>query len=462
MRVILCLALAALFMAPTWSFMAASRPRGTSSSLDAVVVSGEKLFTGVSAKKLVKSSSVWATFGDLAAKAKAINLGQGFPDWDPPDFVRQSLKDAVDSQFHQYTRPAGHPALVELLASRYSYHLDRAVDPDSEVAITVGASQALYLSLLTLVEEGDEVVMFDPYFELYAKQIESVGGVAKYVPLGGASATPEDPWALDAAALEAAVSGDTKVLILNSPHNPTGKVFSAQEMEAVAATVRKYPGLKVLSDEVYKYTVYNPHAREGGGDTVVGHTHFARLPGMWERTLTIASCGKTFSVTGWQVGWMVGPADLVGPVQEALPTLQFCVATPMQQALTGVLQQADTPYEGHDTYYEWLRHQFTNKRAILEKGMVAAGIEPVPAQGGYFLMGHLPTNHPGASKYAQPGEPYDFSFCRQLIAERGVASIPASPFFSGVHDPSVTPYARFAFCKRDETLRDAARRLSAP
>jgi kynurenine--oxoglutarate transaminase/cysteine-S-conjugate beta-lyase/glutamine--phenylpyruvate transaminase len=430
------------------------------------LVGGEKLFTGVPAKKLVKSPSVWATFGGLVAETNAINLGQGFPDWDPPDFVRQSLKDAVDSQFHQYTRPAGHPALVELLASRYSYHLDRAVDPISEVAITVGASQALYLSLLTLMEEGDEVVMFDPYFELYAKQIESVGGIAKCVPLGGASATPEDPWALDAAALEGAVSGDTKVLILNSPHNPTGKVFSAQEMEAVAAIVRKYPGLKVLSDEVYKYTVYSPHARDdardGGENTVVGHTHFARLPGMWDRTLTISSCGKTFSVTGWQVGWMVGPADLVSPVQEALPTLQFCVATPMQQALTGVLQQAETPYKDHDTYYEWLRHQFTNKRAILEKGMVAAGIEPVPAQGGYFLMGRLPTNHPGASKYARPGESYDFSFCRQLIAERGVASIPASPFFSGEHDPSITPYARFAFCKRDETLRDAVKRLSAP
>jgi len=406
-----------------------------------------------------KKESVWATFGALASETNAINLGQGFPDWEPPDFVRHALRDVVDSEFHQYTRPSGHPALVDLLAERYSSHLGRAVDARSEVAITVGASQALYLSLLTLVRPGDEVVVFDPYFELYTKQIDLVGGRPKFVRLGGKDATLENPWALDVDALEAAITNETRVLVLNSPHNPTGKVFMAKEMEAIAAVVRRHPKLVVLSDEVYKYTVYNPSE---AGDSVIGHTHFARLPGMWDRTLTISSCGKMFSVTGWQVGWLVGPAELVKPVHEVLPMVQFCVATPMQQALTGVLRQADKPFEGYSTYYEWLRQQFSNKRSILEKGLLAAGIEPIPAQGGYFLMGRLPTtDSPGVSKYVMPGEAYDFSYCRQLATEKGVVCIPASPFFSEGHDSNATPYARFAFCKCDVTLFEAARRLAS-
>ena len=405
-----------------------------------------------------KAPSVWSVFGDLATSTNAINLGQGFPDWDPPAFVKESLHAAVDSDFHQYTRPAGHPALVELLSERYSRHLKHPVDPMREVAVTVGASQALYLSLVTLVRPGDEVVVFDPFFELYKKQIDMVGATAKFVPLGGNQATLEDPFALDIDALDEAITDDTRVLILNSPHNPTGKVFSSAELVAIAAIVRKHPKLVVLSDEVYKFTVYNP--TELGDTSVVGHSHFARLPDMWDRTLTISSCGKTFSVTGWQVGWCVGPERLISPIHEALPLVQFCAPTPMQEALSGALAKADLPYDGFDNYYEWLRQQFTNKRAILEQGLLAAGIEPVPAQGGYFLLGRLDPHTPGVSSYGPPGEAFDFRFCRQLIDQKGVAAIPASPFFSegraNLHGPS---YARFAFCKRDETLREAARRL---
>ena len=415
--------------------------------------------------KVTKEPTVWEVFGGLAQETQAVNLGQGFPDWDPPQFVLDSLRATIDTPFHQYTRPAGHPALVELLAERYSKHMNlgRDIDAMNEVAVTVGASQALYLALRTIVQPDDEVLVFDPFFELYRKQINLVGGNMKEVALGGNSATSDDPWALNIDALEKAITSETKVLILNSPHNPTGKVFTRLELEAIAAVVRKHPQLIVLSDEVYKFTIYAPNHE--GDPTVSGHSHFAAIPDMWDKTITISSCGKTFSVTGWQTGWMVGPEDLIQPVHEMLPCVQFCTATPTQQALTGVLKIADQPYNGYDNYYEWLRTQFIGKRKILEDGLISCGIEPLPAQGGVFLMARLPTNDPIVLSSQTGGtgtgnEPYDWKYCRMLAHTKGVIGIPASPFFSGSHDSETQPMARFAFCKRDGTLLEAASRLA--
>lgn len=414
----------------------------------------------------VPAPTVWTVFGDLAAKTGASNLGQGFPDWAPPQFLLDALRLTADTPFHQYTRPAGHPPLVELLARRYSSHLDRKVNPYDEVSITVGASQALYLALTTILKAGDEVVMFEPFFDLYLKQIKLTGATPRFVALGGGdSATADDPWALDVAALEASITPKTRVLILNSPHNPTGKVFSRAELEAVAEVVRRHPRLVVLSDEVYKFSVYD--AREPGDPTSEGHYHFARLPGMFDRTITLSSCGKTFSVTGWQVGWMVGPARLVKPVQDLLPCVQFCASTPMQHALYTALQSAELPYKGHPSYYAWLRAQFASKRAILEEGLVSAGMVPLPSSGGFFLMARLPLLPESvvpAGKGAEAGEAYDWRFCRMLAREYGVIGIPASPFFepNSAAAAKAGPLARFAFCKKDDTLREARRRLQNP
>lgn len=423
--------------------------------------------------------SVWGVFGELATETESINLGQGFPDYDPPDFVVDSLKVCTS---HQYTRPAGHPMLVKLLASRYSRHLDREVNANNEIAVTVGASQALYLTLTTLLKEGDEVIIFEPFFELYLKQIKLTGATPKFVQLGGDSATLKDPWALNIELLRQAVTSNTKMLLLNSPHNPTGKVFTHAELQAIAEIVAPFPDLVVVSDEVYKYTVYNPLER--GDEFSLGHYHFARLPDMWDRTITISSCGKTFSVTGWQVGWMVGPARFIQPVQDMLPCVQFCTSTPVQEALCKALQQAEEPYLGYSSYYEWLRSQFSSKRAVLELGLAAVGVEALPSQGGYFLMGKLPTDDSllqqmkmeaqekskGGSSTNKYVEPYDWRFCRQLVDQCGVLGIPASPFFQtdnyatqrGQDFASVSglpPLARFAFCKRDDTLLEAKRRL---
>ena len=192
--------------------------------------------------------TVWNVFGELAMRTKSTNLGQGFPDWEPAPFVLKAMVDVMTmpSMVHQYTRPAGYPLLVKLLADRYSRHLNREVDDLNEVAVTVGASQALYLALTTLLSKGDEVVMFEPFFDLYIKQIALTGATTRFVQLGGAKASLADPWALDIEALRAQITPKTKVLILNSPHNPTGKVFSLEEMEAIR---EQYEELKKRLDE---------------------------------------------------------------------------------------------------------------------------------------------------------------------------------------------------------------------
>ncbi|CAM9247305.1 unnamed protein product, partial [Hapterophycus canaliculatus] len=211
----------------------------------------------IPALREVRSNSagptVWSEFSALAAETGApVNLGQGFPDWNPPEFVVAAAQKALSQGFHQYTRTAGHPRLVQLLAKRYSKHFGRDVDPFSQVAITIGASQALYVSFQAILSPGDEVVLLEPFFDLYLGQIRMAGGVAVQVPLG----VVDGEWRLDAEALRSVVTPRTRAIVVNTPHNPTGKVFSRQELEAIADVVRENPRMLVISDEVYKYMVY--------------------------------------------------------------------------------------------------------------------------------------------------------------------------------------------------------------
>ncbi len=477
-----------------------SEVKSESSEIDSCELASEGLLINdcddgaLSVKREYKKikPSVWSVFGDLAAETGGSNLGQGFPDWDPPKFMLDALRDAIDTPYHQYTRPAGHPPLVKNLAERYGQHMDRKIDPFREVTITVGASQALFLSLQTLLEPGDEVAMFDPYFDLYSKQLKAVAPqcVPKFITLGSTGGekgtenprvNEKDAWALDVASLEEAITGKTRVLLLNSPHNPTGKVFSLEELEIIAEVVKKHPNLVVVSDEVYKYSVYD--ALEPGDSTAQGHYHFARLPGMWDRTITLSSAGKTFSATGWQIGWMIGPEHFMRPVHDLIPCVQFCANTPAQHALCSALETANMPFEGEVDFYAWLRLQFMSKRAVLEEGLRAAGLTPIPSNGGYFLMAKLPNHHPlvpqpqprqqGDNCYEEEEEeePYDWRYCRMLAHEYGVIGIPTSSFFSqerylaaagadsGEKSGERNWYARFALCKKDKTIVEAAKRL---
>lgn len=226
-------------------------------------------------------------------------------------------------------------------------------------------------------------------------------------------------------------------------------------MEAIAEVVRRHPRVLVISDEVYKYIVHGEEA---------SHQHFAALPGMGERTVTISSAGKTFSITGWQVGWCVGPPALVQPIQRLLPFVQFCVSTPMQQALGRVLSLADEPYRGKPSYYSWLCDMYADKRATLAAGLEAAGMRPLQGEGGFFLMAdtsaiEVPQRFLQHTTPAAPLMTRDWALCRMLALEAGVIAIPCSPFYSAANKKRGEHLVRFAFCKSDETLRAASARL---
>ena len=435
--------------------------------------------------------TVWSEFGRLSQEHQVANLGQGFPDWLPPKFAVDSLVEAaMDSAQspHQYTRTAGHPKLVKQLANRYSVHLKRDIDPMAEVAVTIGASQALYISLQTLIKPGDEVILFEPFFDLYVNQVKLAGGTPVYVPLtfvpydDSEDVTSGGEWILEPEKLQKAVSSKTRAVILNSPHNPTGKVFTRDEMQYIADAVESCgPNCVVLSDEVYKYIVHSPPKEEqkanGDGESpsavsCQGHVHFASLPRMWDRTITISSAGKTFSATGWQVGWCVGPSKLVSPIHQLLPYVQFCASTVIQEALARALPRADRPYEGYGSYYEYLKAKYTKKRDLLGRALKAAGFaipdyDRTPG-GGFFIFARIgagiakaiPSERLMASNDAAPGgiARQDWALCQWLAEEKGLLCIPASPFFSQNRavEGASDDFVRVAFCKQDETIEEAA------
>ena len=361
--------------------------------------------------------------------------------------------------------------------------------------------------------KGDEVILFEPFFDLYVNQIKLAGGTPVYVPLkfqpydDSPEAFTGGEWILNPEALEEAISSKTRAIVLNSPHNPTGKIFTRLEMETIAAAVSNTAPADciVLSDEVYKYIVHSPPKDEmekeesslfekseekaSGkkiqtyGDYAAdrplcqGHVHFATLPGMWDRTITISSAGKTFSATGWQVGWAIGPEELIAPIHQLLPYVQFCASTVIQEALARTLAKADQPYEGFSSYYEYLKAMYTRKRDLLGDALRSAGFAipnyDLTPGGGFFIFARIgndiakliPSERLMAYNAAAPGGKarQDWALCQWLAEEKGILCIPASPFFSesNSQDDIVLSdhFVRIAFCKTDETIQDAAEAL---
>jgi kynurenine---oxoglutarate transaminase / cysteine-S-conjugate beta-lyase / glutamine---phenylpyruvate transaminase len=437
--------------------------------------------------------TVWTEFHRLSQlhPVKA-NLGQGYPDWSPPTFALEALQQAANTvQNHQYTRSAGHPSLVQQLAKRYSTHLGRTIDPMTEVAITVGASQALYLALQTILQPGQEVLLLEPFFDLYVEQIHLAGGRPVYCPLTFVpyNTTTDDTvtsgnWVLEPDVLTSHITPLTKVIILNSPHNPTGKLFTYSDLQVIADAMKMaHPDCVLLSDEVYKYIVHSPPLDplecKGQSPLCPGHIHIASLPGMWDRTLTISSAGKTFSATGWQVGWCIGPSHLVGQIQQRLPYVQFCPSTLLQEALALALPRADLPYKGFSSYYQYLLDLYTQKRSLLASALEEAGfaipnVELTPG-GGFFLLARIspamakqiPADRINVPNPAAPGgiARQDWALCEWLLETKGILCIPSSPFFSHPTSSSSSElvlsdqFVRIAFCKTDETIEAAANAL---
>ncbi|TXI41508.1 MAG: pyridoxal phosphate-dependent aminotransferase [Mycobacterium sp.] len=374
------------------------------------------------------SVNVFARMSALAASLRAVNLGQGFPDEDGPAAMLEVARQAIADGINQYPPGPGIAELRAAVAGQRERRYGERFDPESEVLITVGASEAIAAAVLGLVEPGSEVILIEPYFDTYAPVIAMAGAHRVAVPL----VRDGRGFALDVDAVRAAITTRTRAIIVNSPHNPTGMVFSADECRALAALAVE-ANLLVISDEVYERLTYD------------GRTHLplSTFPGMAERTVTISSAAKMFNCTGWKIGWACGPADLVAGVRAAKQYLSYVGGAPFQPAVAHALNH-------EDDWVDRLRDSLQAKRERLAAALAGLGFEVHDSGGTYFLC-------------ADP-RPLGFddstAFCEELPQRAGVAAIPMSAFCEpGAGAKDWNHLVRFAFCKRDDTLDEAIRRL---
>jgi aminotransferase len=353
----------------------------------------------------------------------AVNLSQGFPDFDPPDALMRALEQAARGSVHQYAVTWGAPNFREALARKQSRFMGIPLDPETQLVVTCGSTEAMMAAMLTVCNPGDKVVVFSPFYENYAADAILSGAEPLYVPL-----TPPD-FALDTERLEDAFRLRPKALILCNPANPSGKVFTRQELEIIAALAVRYDTF-VITDEVYEHIVYAPYE----------HTYFATLPGMFERTLSCGSLSKTYSITGWRLGYLIAPAAICDGVRKVHDFLTVGAAAPLQEA-------AVTALNFEDDYYRQLRIDYTQKRDLFLAGLDRLGLRYTTPQGAYYVMVDI----------AEYGVENDLAFCEWLAREVGVAAVPGSSFFR----EDVNTLIRFHFAKRTETLTEALNRLES-
>ncbi|MFE7752377.1 pyridoxal phosphate-dependent aminotransferase [Streptomyces sp. NPDC057428] len=370
-------------------------------------------------------TTIFAEMSALAVRTGSINLGQGFPDTDGPEAIREAAVRAVRAGHgNQYPPGLGVLELRNAVSEHQRRHYGLAYDPDSEVLITTGATEAVAASLLALLEPGDEVIALEPYYDSYAACIAMAGGTRVPVTLR----PHEGAYRLDLDELRAAVTPRTRLILLNTPHNPTGTVLTREELAAVAELACERD-LLVVTDEVYEHLVF-----EGE------HIPLASYPGMRERTVTVSSAGKTFSFTGWKVGWITASPELVTAVRSAKQFLTFVSGGPFQYAVAEALRLPDS-------YFAGLREDLRAKRDLLSAGLAEAGFGVYEPAGTYFVTTDI-----------RPlGESDGFAFCRALPERCGVVAVPNAVFYD--HREQGAHFVRFAFCKRTEVLEDAVSRL---
>lgn len=387
------------------------------------------------------TSTIFAEITELARRTNALNLGQGFPDTDGPEGMLRVAREAIAHGTNQYPPAPGEPDLRRAVSEHRRDRYGIEYDPDREILITMGATEAIAAALLALVEPGDEVILIEPYYDSYPAAVAMAGGIHRTVPLvqrppARTAPTRTHPtqgtrqrFDLDIPALRAAVGPKTRALLLNSPHNPTGTVFTHEELTAIAEVCREHD-LIAITDEVYEHLLFD-------GRT---HTPLAAMPGMAQRTLSISSSGKTFSATGWKIGWACGPENLVSAVRAAKQFLTFAGGAPFQPAVAHALRNE----------LDWaarLRDQLQHKRDLLAAGLTNAGFEVLASEGTYFICAD-----PRPLGFEDGAE-----LCRALPDRIGVAAIPVQVFCD--HPETTGHLVRFAFCKRDEVLEEAVRRL---
>lgn len=359
----------------------------------------------------------------ISAQYNTVNLSQGFPDFDPPKELMDRLSQVAYEDFHQYSITWGAQGFREALAAKQTRFMGHPVDPNREIVVTCGSTEAMMAAMMTVTNPGDKVVIFSPFYENYGADTILSGAEPVYVPLH----PPE--FNFDPAELEQAFQQHPKALILCNPSNPCGKVFTKEELLFIADLAQKYDTY-VITDEVYEHIVYAPHK----------HVYFASLPGMWERTISCSSLSKTYSITGWRLGYTIAPEEITERIKKVHDFLTVGAAAPLQEAVIPGLNF------GQD-YYDKLQATYTHKRDLFLKGLKDVGLEFSEPQGAYYVLMDI----------TPFGYDNDLEFCQVLAKEVGVGAVPSSSFF---REP-VNHLIRFHFAKKDETLNEALNRLEA-
>lgn len=375
--------------------------------------------------------SIFSTMSALATEHQAVNLAQGFPDFDGPAIIKDAACAAIAEGKNQYAPASGLPPLREAFAELFAAQYGHRYDPLSECVVFSGATEALFATTLALLAPGDELLTFEPFYEPYRTYGYPMGATIKAIPL-----TAPD-WSFSEEQFAAAITPKTKALLLNTPHNPTGKVFSLKELEFIAELARKHD-FWVITDEVYDQIVFDENR----------HIPMATLTDMAERTITIQATSKTFSFTGWKVGYAFGPKDVMAAIANVHASLVFCSATPLQHGLTKIR-------EVPDSYYQQLSQDYKKRRDRLSEGLKSVGFRVSVPQGSYFMLA-------GYQDIPAIRSLDDLAASRKLVTDYGVAAIPTSVFYSDTaHAAQSTRYLRFGFCKHDATLDAAISRLGA-
>ncbi len=370
--------------------------------------------------------TIFSEMTKVAQEKGAINLAQGFPDFDGPEEILEAAVEAIRRGHNQYPRSMGFPGLVHSVVDKINSHYRLSYEPDTEIIVCSGATEAMASSFIGLTNPGDEVIIFEPFYDSYPVYAAMTGAIPRYYTLQ----FPD--FHVDMAQLEKCFNSKTRLLLLNTPHNPTGKVFTRIELEGISELCKKY-NVVVLTDEVYEHLTYDG-AR---------HIPIATIPEMRDRTLTISGIGKTFSLTGWRIGWITGPSGLISAVQKAHQYLTFAPASPLQAGIASVLPKFD------ENYYEQLRKEYTQRRNILLDALKNTGFMVAVPRGAYYILADFTNLWNGD----------DRSFVMHMIDQCAVAAIPPSVFYSRNPEEGKR-LVRFAFCKQLKTLENAAERLN--
>ncbi|KAK3314625.1 kynurenine-oxoglutarate transaminase 1 [Apodospora peruviana] len=401
-----------------------------------------------------RRQDVWSIINEAAAaspKQPIVNMGQGFFGYNPPDFILNAAKQALDKvDCNQYSPTRGRPRLKQAISDAYAPHWGRKLNPDTEITITTGANEGMLSAFMAFIEEGDEVIIFEPFFDQYISNIEMPGGKIVYVPMhppkeGGTKTLSAAEWTIDFDELERAITPKTKMLVLNTPHNPVGKVYSREELQKIADLCLKNQ-IIILSDEVYDRLFYVPFTR------------IATLsPEVEKITLTVGSAGKNFYATGWRVGWLMGPPDLIQYVAAAHTRICYSSVSPLQEACAIGFEQAEKE-NFWSTCVTDMQAKMRRFNAIWDE----LGLPYSEPEGGYFVMANLakvtlPDGYPFPPHVADRQR--DFKLAWFLIQELGVAAIPPSEFYTDENAHIVADYLRFAVCKDDKILEEAKERL---